>query len=106
MASVFHEHIYLPASDAAVLSLYTQMGFPGCVGSTDCEHFYWERCPHYVRHLYLGYEGKPTVAYSLVAEKLLCCSSTSTFATFAISAISGVLNGLRIKRIQLFAKFA
>ena len=44
------------------------MGFPGCVGSTDCVHFYWDRCPHSVRHLHQGKEGKPTVAYSLVAD--------------------------------------
>ena len=70
MASVFHEYIYMPAGDdlAAVLSLYTRMGFPGSVGSTDCVHFYWDRCPHNVRHLYLGKEGKPTVAYSLIAD--------------------------------------
>ena len=35
----------------------------------------------------------------------LCCSSTNTFAIFAISAIPGVLDGLRIKRTQLFVKF-
>ena len=60
MASVFHEYIYMPSGDdlAAVLSLYTRMGFPGCVGSTECVHFYWDLCPHNVRHLYLGKEEK------------------------------------------------
>jgi hypothetical protein len=70
MASVFHEHIYMPSGEdlTAVVSKYTRMGFPGCVGSTDCVHFYWDRCPHNVRHLFLGKEGKPTVAYSLIAD--------------------------------------
>ena len=70
MSSVFHEYIYMSAGDdlAAVTSLYTRMRFPGCVGSTDCVHFYWDRCPHKVRHLHLGKEGKSTVAYSLVAD--------------------------------------
>ena len=50
----------MPASDdlAAVLSLYTQMGFSGCVGNTDCVHFYWDQCQHNVQHLYLGKVGK------------------------------------------------
>ena len=38
-----------------------------------------------------------------MVSRWLCSSGTSTFAT---SAISGVLNGLRIKRVQLCAEFA
>ena len=45
---------------ANVLFLYTWMGFPGDVGSTDCVPFYSDQCPHNVLHLYLGKEGKPT----------------------------------------------
>ena len=63
MASVFHRYIYMPAGDdwAAVLSLDTQMGFPGCVGSTDFVHFYWGQCLHNVLHLYLDKEEKHTL---------------------------------------------
>ena len=28
-----------------VTSLYAAVGFPGCVGSTDCVHIRWEMCP-------------------------------------------------------------
>ena len=71
-ASVFHEYVYMPAGDdlAAVLSLYTEMGFPGCVGSTDCVHFYWDRCPHNVGHLYLGKEGGGELAMLLQYQHL------------------------------------
>ena len=70
MASAYHEYISLPTGDdlKAVVARYTRMGFPGCVGSTDCVHFYWDRCPHNSRHLYLGKEGKPTVAYSMIVD--------------------------------------
>ncbi len=51
----------------AVTLLYSRMGFSGCVGSTDCVHFYWDWCPHNVRHSHQGKEGRPTVAYSLIA---------------------------------------
>ena len=45
MASAYHEYISLPTGDdlKAVVARYTRMGFPGCVGSTDCVHFYWDR---------------------------------------------------------------
>ena len=52
----------------AVVARYTHMGFPGCVCSTDCIHFYWGQCVHNSRHLYLGKEGKPTVAYSMIVN--------------------------------------
>jgi hypothetical protein len=70
MSTLYDEHIFMPKDEdlQAVTSLYARMGFPGCVGSTDCVHFYWDRCPHSVRHLHLGKEGKPTVAYSIVAD--------------------------------------
>ena len=30
---------------AEAVSIYTKLGLPGCVGSTDCVHIRWERCP-------------------------------------------------------------
>ena len=70
LATLYDEHIYMPKGDdlAAVTSQYARMGFPGCVGSIDCVHFFWDRCQHNVLHLHQGKEGKPTVAYSLIAD--------------------------------------
>jgi hypothetical protein len=70
MATMYDEYICMPSGDdlERVTAQYARMGFPGCVGSTDCVHFYWDRCPHNVRHLHQGKEGKPTVAYSLIAD--------------------------------------
>ena len=53
-----------------VTEQYASMGFPGCVGSTDCVHFFWDRCPHNVRFLHSGKEGKPTVAYSMIVDHM------------------------------------
>ena len=51
--------------------------------------------------------GNQRIETGWMVNKLLCCSCISTFATSAnISAISCVLNGLQIKRVQLFAEFA
>ena len=73
MVSAYHEYISLLTGDdlkavVARYSVYTHMGFPGCVCSTDCIHFYWDQCVHNSRHLYLGKEGKPTVAYSMIVN--------------------------------------
>jgi Plant transposon protein len=28
-----------------ILSINAMRGFPGCLGSIDCQHWQWERCP-------------------------------------------------------------
>ncbi len=70
MSKLYDEHIFMPKGEdrRVVTNKYARMGFPGCVGSTDCVHFFWDRCPHNARHLNQGKEGKPTVAYSLIAD--------------------------------------
>ena len=44
------------------LDVYNRLGFPGCIGSTDCVHIRWERCPVGERFLHKGKEGKINVA--------------------------------------------
>jgi hypothetical protein len=72
MSSLYEEYIYMPQGDdlLRVTEKYASMGFPGCVGSTDCVHFFWDRCPHNVRFLHSGKEGKPTVAYSMIVDHM------------------------------------
>ena len=41
-------HIKMPHDEDSlhhVTSLYEQKGLPGCVGSIDCVHVYWDQCP-------------------------------------------------------------
>ena len=42
---------------------YNRMGVPGCIGSMDVTHIYWDKCPEALRFLCKGKEGKPTVAF-------------------------------------------
>ena len=51
-----------------VESTYRRMGFPGCIGSMDVTHIYWDKCPEALRFLCKGKEGKPTVAFQAVVE--------------------------------------
>ena len=47
-----------------VMDVYARMGLPGCIGSTDCVHLKWDRCPTGICNLCCGKEGFPSLAYS------------------------------------------
>ena len=51
-----------------VMSVYAKMGLPGCEGSTDCVHVKWDRCPIWLRHLCVGKEHFPSLAYSVTVD--------------------------------------
>jgi len=50
-----------------VTKVYESLGLPGCIGSTDCVHIHWDRCPAALRSLHVGKEGFPTLSYSVTA---------------------------------------
>ena len=56
------------AEISRTLSVYDRLGFPGCIGSTDCVHIRWERCPVGDRFLHKGKEGYPTIAYEVTVD--------------------------------------
>ena len=70
--SVFHDRwIVYPttAVEAADnLAVYGRLGFPGAIGSVDCTHVYWGRCPALFSNTYSGKEKKPTVAYEVTVN--------------------------------------
>jgi hypothetical protein len=48
MASIKERYMYMPLDDASyrkVVGEYSSRGFPGCIGSVDCVHIGWDRCP-------------------------------------------------------------
>ena len=62
--------IFLPRDDteyAAVESVYRRKGLPGCVGSIDCVHVQWDRCPSGFKGECVGKSGTPTLAFEVVA---------------------------------------
>lgn len=44
------------------------MGLPGAIGSIDCTHVFWDRCPKRSQNNYIGKEGSPTVAYEVIVS--------------------------------------
>lgn len=65
-------NIYVSPAENSELDMilrdYAALGFPGCVGSVDCVHVSWDRCPSSVRSLYCGSSGKPTLSYEMVVD--------------------------------------
>jgi hypothetical protein len=69
MTSIKERFIFFPSDDESlkfVCNEYAQLGLPGCVGSVDCVHVGWSKCPSQHLHLYKGKEGYPSVAYEVV----------------------------------------
>ena len=51
-----------------VTSIYRRLGFPGAIGSVDCVHVRWDKCPFSLRSTCTGKEGYPTLAYEAVVD--------------------------------------
>jgi hypothetical protein len=34
--------------------VYEKLGLPGCIGSMDCTHVLWHRCPKVIRNVCTG----------------------------------------------------
>lgn len=61
-------HPKTPEEIQKVMGVFTQLGLPGCIGSTDCVHFRWERCPSGERSCHKGKEGYPTLSYEVTVD--------------------------------------
>jgi hypothetical protein len=67
---LYSKYVYVPQNEELhnVVETYRRMGFPGCVGSMDVTHIYWDKCPKRLRFLCKGKEGKPTLAFQCVVD--------------------------------------
>ena len=69
MSSIKDDYVFMPLDDATfatVSNQYAARGLPGCVGSVDCVHIGWDRCPAQYKNMYTGKEGYPSVAYEVI----------------------------------------
>jgi hypothetical protein len=53
---------------ARLLAVAEQRGFPGMLGSIDCMHWEWEKCPTAWHGQYRGHHKKPTIILEAVAS--------------------------------------
>jgi hypothetical protein len=52
----------------ALLQIADARGFPGMVGSLDCMHWPWEKCPVALQGQFRGHHKKPTIILEAVAS--------------------------------------
>lgn len=56
----FRDYVHMPAPGSQdlrdVMNVYAAHGLNGCVGSVDCVHIPWGKCPYNLRHLHIGKE--------------------------------------------------
>jgi len=90
---------------AKTMEVFRQLGLPGCMGSMDATHVKWSKCPKSIRHLCMGKEGFPTLAFNVIVDhtkKVLHVSTAFMGATndktmcrqdqVIIDLIRGVMN--------------
>jgi hypothetical protein len=53
---------------AKVMDEYSRLGFPGAVGSIDCTHIFWDRCPQRDQNLARGKDKYPSVTFEVVVD--------------------------------------
>lgn len=53
---------------AKFTGIYNRLGFPGCIGSTDCVHVRWDMCPALWRNVCTGKEGYPTLVWQVTVD--------------------------------------
>jgi hypothetical protein len=51
-----------------VMEMYRTLGLPGAIGSMDCTHVMWGRCPLRHRWESIGKPGKPSIAFQCVVD--------------------------------------
>lgn len=94
-----------------VSSLYAASGFPGCIGSTDCVHIRWERCPSAWTSAYKN--GKHTytsIAYEMTVthSKKLQATTTGHYGTASdrtIVKFDGFVQHVRENKLYTNAEF-
>jgi hypothetical protein len=60
-----------------VAKIYSLLGMPGAVGSTDCTHIALGKCPTSMKNSCTGKEGFPTLSFSMTCDhtrKIMACS--------------------------------
>jgi hypothetical protein len=60
-----------------VVGEYSARGLPGCVGSMDCVHVGWDKCPSQYHNMCSGKEGFPSIAYEVVCSSRKFIQSVS-----------------------------
>lgn len=69
-SALWHQWVRLPEGDdlKKVEGIYSELGFPGAVGSADCTHVAWERCAYSETNNHKGEEGYTSVVFEAICD--------------------------------------
>ena len=53
---LYSKYVYVPEGEEfeVIRTVYEKLGLPGCIGSMDCTHILWHRCPKLIRNTCTG----------------------------------------------------
>ncbi len=80
MLSIKADFIHYPRDEHQyrfVIDGYAAVGLPACVGSVDCVHIGWDKCPTQHMNLHKGKENYPSVAYEVICTSRKFIQSVS-----------------------------
>jgi hypothetical protein len=70
VSELYTEFIHVPENEELneVTEIYRKLGFPGCVGSVDVVHVWWDMVPYEMKACCTGKEKIPTLAFEVVCD--------------------------------------
>ena len=69
---LYKEEYLRPPNDeeiTRILEVNRQRGFPGCLGSIDCQHWFWKNCPMALQGMFKGKEKRPTIVLEAICDR-------------------------------------
>ena len=81
-------HVRMPETEDElrhVMRTYESRGFPGCVGSVDCVHLVWDKCPAGALSSCKGKGSFPSLAFQVVCDHDRRIQSVSHFFWGAVN---------------------
>lgn len=111
--SLYREWIHPPSTKEEVdeaLEIYRRLGFPGAIGSTDCFHLFWDKCPAQLKvDCRNGRYKRCTLVWSISNDhhrKIYSLSNpfNGCISDKTIQVYDGFLQNVHLKQEPLFAK--
>ncbi len=69
-ARFFDMYVYMPVGNELIemMNVYKMLGFNGAIGSIDCTHVKWNKCPVNKQNYCIGKENYPTLSFQCVVN--------------------------------------
>jgi hypothetical protein len=103
----YHHHVHRPNEEELpqVLRAYERLGFPGCIGSVDCVHIWWDKCPTPIRATCKGKESYPTLSYKNLRPPFFSYEVVCDHSKRIHTVAGGFYGATSDKTISVFHKY-